>query len=433
MKNTDPFRQRRILNNNHKNFHRSSSMQYIPKYMKSLKDNITDNIGFNKRNTRNKIKKSKENQNINLYYLKKRNTPFIKSNQNTRLNSCQNNIIYPKITLNKNRNVKNDNNNINNFNNTKRIYNNFRSKKTFKDATTHYSISNNHDSNFLLNQKIKIIKDSNLNTNTYNSQFIDDKTYVENSNLKTSSAKKIIFNKLIPNDLRIFKKKLFQESSKEKLNKSNNQEELTLEEGKRIISNSEINSSIRNSKISNISRKSVDEKGYQNLDFNGVITKVITRLSEDEDLNKKNNDKKNIDYHKIMKHPFIVESFGYDFLKNKKNKYKIYENPFDDKNLANYIHNLIINPNTKKFRNDSLISGHEIHRRKSSSENIKNYKLLSKIGLQRMQSDVIKNIRKNVKASLSKMNRIQSDLDILIQNNIKRLKEHKDELINEDM
>ena len=33
---------------------------------------------------------------------------------------------------------------------------------------------------------------------------------------------------------------------------------------------------------------------YQNLDLNGVITKVITKLSSDEDLNKKNNDKKNL-------------------------------------------------------------------------------------------------------------------------------------------
>ena len=177
----------------------------------------------------------------------------------------------------------------------------------------------------------------------------------------------------------------------------------------------------------------MDDKGYQNLDLNGVITKVITKLSVHEDLNKKNNDKKNIDYHKIMKHPFIVESFGYGFLRNKKNKYKIYENPFDDKKLANYIQNLIINPNTIKFRNDNLISGQEIHRRKSSSDNIKNYKILSKLGLQRMQSDVMRNIRRNVKASLAKMNRVQNDLDILMQNNIKRFKEHKDELINEDL
>ena len=319
MKNSEPFRQRRIINNIHKNLHRSSSMEYISYKMKNMKDSITENISINERNTRNKIIKSKENQNINLYYLKKKNPSFIKINQNKRINSSQDNIIYPKIALNKNRNNKNDNNNIYNFNNNKRIYNNYRTKKNYKDATTHYSISNNHDSNFLLNQKIKIINDSNLNTNTYNSQFIEEKTNVENSNNKNSSSKKIIFNKLIPNDLKIFKNKLFQESSKGTLNKSNSQEHLPLEEGKRIISNSQINSSIRNSKISNISRKSMDDKGYQNLDLNGVITKVITKLSVDEDLNKKNNDKKNIDYHKIMKHPFIVESFGYGF--NNKSEY----------------------------------------------------------------------------------------------------------------
>ena len=427
MKNSDPFRQRRLFNNTHKNLHRSSLMQYISSKINNMKDSLTENITINKRNKRNKIINSKENQNINLYYLKKKDHSFIKINQNMRLNSCQNNIIYPKIIVNKNRNIKNDN-----FNN-KRIYNDNHSKKNYNDATTHYSISNNHDTNFILNQKIKIINDSNLNTNTYNSQFIEEKTNEDYSNKKKSTAKKIIFNKLIPNDLKIFKNKLFQESSKKTLNKSKSQENLPFEEGKRIISNSQINSSIRNSKISNRSRKSFEDKGYQNLDLNGIITKVITKLSVDEDLNKKNNDIKNLDYHKIMKHPFIVESFGYDFLRNKKNKYKIYDNPFDDKDLANHIHNLIINPNTKKFRNDNLISGHEIHRRKNSSNNIKNYKLLSKLGLQRMQSDVMRNIRKNVKASLAKMNRVQNDLDTLMQNNVKKFKEHKDELINEDL
>ena len=76
---------------------------------------------------------------------------------------------------------------------------------------------------------------------------------------------------------------------------------------------------IRKSKISNNSRRSFDEKGYQNLELNGIVTKVMTRLTiyEDIEINKAIDEKK-VDYHKIIKHPFIQESYGYDFLRNLK-------------------------------------------------------------------------------------------------------------------
>ena len=431
MNNSDPFRQQRILNYNHKNLYRSSSMQYIPNKMKNMKDSVTENVNINTRYRRNKFLKFKENQNINLYYLKKKNPSFIIINQHMRLNSYQNNIRFPKITLKQNKNTNIDNNNsIHN----KKIYNKYQSIKNYKDATTHYSESNPHDSNFILNQKIKIMNDSNLNTNMYNTQFIEEKKNEDYSNKKnTTAGKKLYFNRLMPSDLKLFKNKLFNESSREISNKSNSQENLPLEKGKRIISNSKINSSLRNSKVSTLSKKSLEDKGYQNINLNGVITKVITKLSVDDDSNNKNNDKKNIDYHKIMKHPFIVETFGYDFLRNKKHKYKIYENPFDDKNLASNIHNLIINPNTKKFRNDNLILGQESYKRKNSSDNKKNYKLLSKIGLQRLQKDAMRNLKKKVKASITRMKRVQGNLDTLMENNIKKFKEHRDELINEEL
>ena len=430
MNNSDPFRQQRILNYNHKNLYRSSSMQYFPSIIKNMKDSVIENININTRYRRNKFLKFKESQNINLYYLKKKNPSFIIINQNMRLNSYQSNIMFPKISLNQNRNTNKDNNIS--FHN-KKIYNKYQSIKNYKDATTHYSESSPHDSNFILNQKIKIMKDSNLNTNMYNTQFIEEKKNEDYSNKKnTTAGKKLYFNRLMPSDLKLFKNKLFNESSRDMSNKSNSQD-VPIEKGKRIISNSKINSSLRNSKVSSQSKKSFDDKGYQNINLNGVITKVITKLSVDDDASNKNNDKKNIDYHKIMKHPFIVETFGYDFLRNKKHKYKIYENPFDDKNLASNIHNLIINPNTKKFRNDNLILGQESYKRKNSSDNKKNYKLLSRLGLQRLQKDAMRNLKKKVKESMNKMKRVQCNLDTLMENNIKQFKEHKDELTNEEL
>ena len=100
-----------------------------------------------------------------------------------------------------------------------------------------------------------------------------------------------------------------------------------------------------------------------------------------------------------MKHPFVNESFGYNFLRNAKKGYKIYENPFDDKNLIYYIHNLIINPNTKKFRNDNLIIGSDYYKRKDKSSKEKDYKLLSKQGYIRLQNSIMKNLKKDAEKS----------------------------------
>ena len=432
MKYSDPFRKTRILNNNRKNLHHSSSMQYISHNIKNFNDSITENININDGKKRGKILNLKKYQNFNFNYPKKKNFSALKLTKNLRLNSCQNNIIYPKIYINKNRNMKNEhNNNIFNYAN-KKLYNNYLANKLYKDATTHYSLGNQQDTNFLLDKKIKIINDPNLNT--YNSQLIEEKSNEEYSSNKNTSAKKLYFKKLIPNDLKLYKNKLFDDSKQETLNKSNHQENTVVDKDKGILTNSKINSSIRKSKISNNSRRSFDEKGYQNLELNGVVTKVMTRLTIDEDseINKASDEKK-VDYHKIMKHPFIQESYGYDFLRNKKNQYIIHENPFDDKDLAYYIHNLIINPNTKKFRNDYLILGQEFNRRKHSNSIDKNYKLLSKNGFLKLQNSVMQNLRRNVKESVANMNRVKVDLDILMKNNIQRFKEHREELINEEL
>ena len=134
-----------------------------------------------------------------------------------------------------------------------------------------------------------------------------------------------------------------------------------------------------------------------------------------------------------MKHPFVIETYGYDFLRNLKNEYKIYENPFEDKNLIYNIHNLIINPNTKKFRNDNLIIGADFYKRKNKGELAKNYKLLSKRGYKKMQNSIMRGLKRDVEKNISHMHRIKLKLDILMENNIKKFKEHREELINEEL
>ena len=149
-------------------------MQYISHNIKNFNDSITENININDGKKRGKILNLKKYQNFNFNYPKKKNFSVLKLTKNLRLNSCQNNIIYPKIYINKNRNMKNEhNNNIFNYAN-KKLYNNYRANKLYKDATTHYSLGNQQDTNFLLDKKIKIINEQNLNT--YNSQLIEEKS-----------------------------------------------------------------------------------------------------------------------------------------------------------------------------------------------------------------------------------------------------------------
>jgi len=455
MRNTDPFRKKRLYNNNQKNIRHSSSMSSISINRSNILNSKIGNdfIKINKRKKKEKIlSKSSinifEGQNFiqnnqfndltksNIYRIKNKNSTFLKYNRQLRLNSSQNQNLYPNIYLNKNRIINNNiiintnNNYINNNNKNKNF--NYQTKKGFnRDRGTFYSLRNNDTVNFLLDKRIKIIN------NICNSKNLEEKENTKNSedagNIY-STNKKLKFNKLIPNDLKIYKEKLFSETSNKNLSQSKSQDFIPSIEAEKLISNSKINSSITNSKMNQSkSRKSDEEKNFENIELNGVVTKVMTKLSIDDDINKYKNDEEKIDFHYLMKHPFKNGTYGYDFLKNYRNEYKIYENPFDDKELIFNIHNLIINPNLKKFRNDNLIIGGDFYQRKNTSARQKNYKLLSKQGFKRLQNDVMKNLKKNVEENISHMDKIKVDLDILIKRYIKKFKEQRAELVNEEI
>ena len=443
MEYKESFRRIKLLNNNQKNLHHSSSINSFSinrnsksnsrsskNYIKSLKkrDKIlsTSSLGLIK-NQKNGFNKIKELNCISNNYRKKNSNYLLpKYNQNIRLNtykknnsdlttSQNNQNIYPNIYINKKRNLSQDNNdNDTSRNYKKQSYRNNSQNNINKDFTTFYSLSKNPYSNFLLDKKIIILKEP--KPNTYNSKFLEDE-----------SNKKLRYNKLLPNDLKIYKEKLFNESNNKSIINSKSQEN--------IIPPINKNKNNYNKPLSNPRKSSVEEKYFENIEFNGIVKKIITKLPTEKNLkdNNKNNMSNNIDYHKIIKHPFSLETYGYDFLRNLKNKYKIYENPFDDQDLIYYIHNLIINPNTKKFRNDNLIIGADFYKRKNKDNPRKNYKLLSKQGYKRMQNSIMKTLRRNVEKNISNMKRIKVDLDILMENNIKKFKEHREELINEEL
>lgn len=443
----DSFRRIKLLNNNPKNFRHSSSMNSISINRNNKPNSRQENNNIKIRKKKDKIlstsslaliknpNKTKNNdqtkelcisnnsryKNSN-YLLPNYNQNILLNNRkknNSNLNSSQNNEqnIYPNIYLNKNRNISQDNININTHNSKRKLCRNNSLNDLKRETTTFYSLSKNPYSNFLLDKRIRILNEP--NPSTYNSKLLEENN-IPNEYAINDSNKKILYNKLLPNDLKTYKEKLFNESNNKNISNSKSQENIP--------------------PITNIkkfdSKKSFDEeKNFENIEFNGVVTKVITKLPVEKNLNGKNNEDNlnNIDYHKIMKHPFVIETYGYDFLRNLKNEYKIYENPFEDKNLIYNIHNLIINPNTKKFRNDNLIIGADFYKRKNNKEIDKDYKSLSKQGYKRLQNDIKRNLRKNVEKSILNMKRIKCDLDILMENNIKKFKEHREELINEEL
>ena len=290
---------------------------------------------------------------------------------------------------------------------------------------TFYSLNKNRYSNFILDKKIKIFNDT--KSKTFRSKYVLDKNNNKitiNGFKRNNTKKKSLYNKLMPSDLNIFKEKLFNESKVKKHLSSKSQEYIP-----HIKDLDNLPNSIDN--FNNKNKNKIDEeKNYENIEFNGTLMKVVTKLTTEKNIN---NNKNDIDYHKIMQHPFMNESFGYDFLRNIKSGYKIYKNPFDDKDLIFYIHNLIINPNTKKFRNDNLIIGSEFYKRKDKNEKEINYKLLSKIGFKRMQNSIMKNLKKDVAKGALHMKKIKDDLDILMKNKLKKFREHRDDLIHDEI
>ena len=439
MKYSDPFRRLKLINNNPKNRKPCASMEPISINRNNLLNSKTENNSIKKLKRNKLLSSSSLNLNNrynyiqnNYYYDIKNNkeSSYLKYNKHLNLaknKKNKNKNIYPPIYLNRNEDINNANLNNN-------YYKNYLNNDIKRECSTFYSLGNNINSNFLLDKRIKIINDPqqqilNLNEENDNINIIDDHGI-------SNSSRKISFNKLLPNDLRIYRGKLFN-NTKKRVHRSKSQESIpTIEVDK--MSNKKMNSCVggdnNKTKSSDLSKNIEDEKNFENIEVNGRITKVMTKLPTDKDINNSSRSSKNIsDYHNIMKHPFIIESYGYDFLRNLKDEYKIYRNPFDDKELIYNIHNLIINPNTKKFRNDNLIIGADFYKRKNNKEIDKDYKSLSKQGYKRLQNDIKRNLRKNVEKSILNMKRIKCDLDILMENNIKKFKEHREELINEEL
>ena len=393
-----------IFKNIKKNLGRNSS-SYITNE-KILNNNkscpllILNNLSKTQGNFHNKIK-SKEKNNNNLMNI---NYNY-KSHRNEKVFIRRNRLLKKKQFF---QNIP--------------IYSN-REMKTFYKSD---------ENNFLLDKRIKIIKmpqTSELNTNDRNKSTKKIDKYEIEFNYK---YQKMFDRKLPLNDLRNYKTILIEES---KIHQDV-QKVPDNKEGK-VFSNKKLNKTIKNSVNKNknmenneLQNKSKNtENNIETIELHGIVTKVMTKLPKTE-ANK--SELGNEDFHKIMKHPLLLEQFGYKFLRNLNRDYK-FENPLDDRDLIKKIHHLIINPNTKLFRNGNLMyNSAGFYRKKNDSAPPKDFKLLSKRGFIRLKNSKINKFKQDVEDNVQHIEDIKEKINLLMEKNKRKFKEHKEELDNEN-
>ena len=319
-------------------------------------------------------------------------------------------------------------------------------KKKFYKSVPFYSkrgIKTFYKSNsyrFLLDERIKIIKKPQTCTPNLKTR---NKSAPKNTfELEFDYIYKKMFDRKLPlNDLKNYKSILFEESKADKINKH------FCKKGKEenVFTNQQISNTFKNydnknnTSKNNVNKNSFDNQSqpntlennnFETIELNGVITKVMTKLPKTSIFNDSKNKKE--DFHKIMKHPLSLEQFGYKYLRNLNKDYKIYKNPLDDKDLIQKIHHLIINPNTKIFRNGNLMQNSAgFYRKKIENVKQKDYKELSKRGYIRLKNSKVNKFKKDIENHFEHIEEIKEKVNLLMDKNIKIFKEHKEELDNE--
>ena len=331
----------------------------------------------------------------NKFYLNEKNNPFILIKKETNYNKISKNNVYHIYPNNINRKIT--------------VFNNVKS---------------------ILEKKIKIVKQP----KTYES--IIKKNNIINNIKKNKVESELeyryqkMFERRLPlNNLRCYQSILFDEND--------NPKSSTQYEPKINKNNSFINSNQKNE--SNTYIKSNFQIGYQYIDnndericktieMNGNNNKVINKFPNHKIKNKSEKE----DFHNIMKHPLSQEFYAYNFMRNLKNNYIIYKNPFNDKDFAKKIRNLIINPNTKQFRNGNLvyISTGTYKERKVSAPPI-NYKLLSKKGFLQIRKNKFTKIQKEIEEKAKNLEKIKGKINSLMERNKKIYKDKKQEIDKE--
>ena len=332
----------------------------------------------------------------------------------------------------------------NGYGNNKLIKKMFQSNFSFYSNKGMLTFSKKYNPAFLLEKRIKIIKKPKTSDGTFKSR--NKKIEKDKYDIENNYHYKQLFERRLPlNDLRYYKAILFEEFK----GRQAHTQYIPRHEEEKVFTNTKINSTIKNTKISkkypheknntafvnhntnNNNSKLQNDNNYETIEFHGNFTKIVTKLQEMEIKNDSRNKKE--DFHKVMKHPLLLESFGYKYLRNLNRDYKIYKNPLDDRDLINKIHHLIINPNTIEFRNGNLMyNSAGFYRKRNASSTDKNYKLLSKRGYVRLKNYKINRFKQDVEDNIHHVEHIRERINLLMEKNKKIFKEHKEELENEE-
>ena len=317
--------------------------------------------------------------------------------------------------------------------NIKKIFHPNKSIYSSKGTTT---FNNSKSQEFLLDKRIKIIKKP--RTSYFNLRKRNKKNEKDIYDIENNYHYKKMFDRKLPlNDLRYYKPMLFEEikSGKSKTQYfpphgeervfTNKKIKATIENNRKKY-RSKINSEEKNNKKNNNSKSNNEDNIYEICEFNGNFTKIMTKLPKKGLINQ--NENKNEDFHQIIKHPLLLESFGYKYLRNLNRDYKVYNNPLDDKDLIYKIHNLIINPNSNKYRNGKLLyNSARFFKNKSIYTIPKDYKILSEKGYIRLRKQKINALKKYVKENVQHINEIKEKYNLLIEKKKNIIKEDKEE------
>ena len=164
------------------------------------------------------------------------------------------------------------------------------------------------------------------------------------------------------------------------------------------------------------SNRSNSEIKYQVVEFGGRNSLMATKLTNK--YNKKSSffiDNSNKDdFHHIMKNPFSSNDSNYDEFNKYGNNLKY--NPLEYGELAHKIHQLLLNPNTNKIRNNRILLSTKLNNEKKELS-YKELKDLSKKGYEKMQADKFRKFNNLVKDCNKEVNDLGERIDELLEEN----------------
>ena len=415
------------------------SDKYAQKTLLMMNKNRMNLREINERNKNNKkYKKMKDNRE----YIYPMNTskiklkPLNKNRSSSHLNSKFDDILIPSVKTTQdliNYNLSNKHNTLlNYYHKNNRNVKIIKFTKYFKDSNEY----NNHNYN-TVNKSDILYKNSNsvshndVNTSfnkneslnafpskyskkNYDNQIVLNQTKITKSksnshhNFDNKKSKfdyeAEILGKKLPHNLRFFHDSFFKNKKKVE----------DIRRGSKLYYNkNEKQNELCDDFLPN---RSNSEVKYQVIEFGGRNSLMATKLTNK--YNKKcsffiDNTNKD-DFHHIMKNPFSSN----DNHSNEFNKYgnNLKYNPLEYGELANKIHQLLLNPNINKIRNEKMLLNSKLNNDKTELS-YKELKELSKKGYEKMQADKFRKFNNLVKDCNKEVIDLGEKIDILLEEN----------------